>query len=105
VILRCVLLRVFLVSDASFRSLLTCDGYLKQNLCTTAAYRPVRELIQQEILKDLVSVFFFYRFNYSMYLEMKILCTTILLQECLKIKFKFLFFPHLSLFAGEKPKS
>ena len=64
-ILRCVLLRVFLVSDASFRSLLTCDGYLKQNLCTTAAYRPVRELIQQERLKDLVSVFFFYRFNCS----------------------------------------
>ena len=28
---------------------------LKQNLCTTAAYRPVRELIQQERLKDLVS--------------------------------------------------
>ena len=27
----------------------------KQNLCTTAAYRPVRELIQQERLKDLVS--------------------------------------------------
>ncbi|KAI5595183.1 hypothetical protein BDE02_03G120900 [Populus trichocarpa] len=25
-----------------------------KNLCTTAAYRPVRELIQQEILKDLV---------------------------------------------------
>jgi hypothetical protein len=65
VILRCVLLRVFLVSDASFRSLLTCDGYLKQNLCTTAAYRPVRELIQQERLKDLVSVFFFYHFNFS----------------------------------------
>ncbi|KAJ6341733.1 hypothetical protein OIU78_009813 [Salix suchowensis] len=28
-----------------------------KNLCTTAAYRPVRELIQQERLKDLASVF------------------------------------------------
>lgn len=34
------------------------DHYISaiQNLCTTAAYRPVRELIQQERLKDLVSV-------------------------------------------------
>jgi len=36
--------------------LLTRCNCLKQNLCTTAAYRPVRELIQQERLKDLVRV-------------------------------------------------
>ncbi|CAH8333999.1 unnamed protein product [Eruca vesicaria subsp. sativa] len=29
-----------------------CLTFVQQNLCITAAYRPVRELIQQEILKD-----------------------------------------------------
>lgn len=29
-------------------------------MCTTAAYRPVRELIQQERLKDLVSIYINY---------------------------------------------
>lgn len=36
---------------------LTMISPSKQNLCTTAAYRPVRELIQQERLKDMVSSF------------------------------------------------
>lgn len=36
--------------------LLTRCNRLNQNLCTTAAYRPVRELIKQERLKDLVRV-------------------------------------------------
>jgi hypothetical protein len=31
--------------------------YYKQNLCVTAAYRPVRELLQQERVKDKVSPF------------------------------------------------
>lgn len=34
--------------------LIECDIYFAQNLCTTAAYRPVRELIQAERKKDLV---------------------------------------------------
>lgn len=36
--------------------LLTRCNLLNQNLCTTAAYRPIRELIKQERLKDLVRV-------------------------------------------------
>lgn len=41
------------LSDLFFHYLaLTCDSYnWKQNLCVTAAYRPVRELIQQERVK------------------------------------------------------
>lgn len=34
-----------------------------QNLCTTAAYRPVRELIQQERQKNLVTLQSLYRFD------------------------------------------
>lgn len=34
--------------------LIECDISFAQNLCTTAAYRPVRELIQAEREKDLV---------------------------------------------------
>lgn len=34
--------------------LIECDSSFAQNLCTTAAYRPVRELIQAEREKDLV---------------------------------------------------
>lgn len=31
-----------------------CHCFKKQNLCITAAYRPVRELIQKERQKDMV---------------------------------------------------
>ena len=31
-------------------------NFCEQNLCITAAYRPVRELIQQERLKDMVVI-------------------------------------------------
>lgn len=36
-----------------------------QNLCTTAAYRPVRELIQQERLKKEVTVQFVLKILYN----------------------------------------
>ncbi|KAM7531357.1 hypothetical protein LguiB_034767 [Lonicera macranthoides] len=56
-ILRTVLVKENVDKDLDFKELATMtEGYSGsdlKNLCTTAAYRPVRELIQQERLKDL----------------------------------------------------
>ncbi|KEH21161.1 uncharacterized protein [Medicago truncatula] len=56
-ILRTLLSKEKVDKEIDFKELATMtDGYTGsdlKNLCTTAAYRPVRELIQQERLKDL----------------------------------------------------
>ena len=52
--------------------------YYKQNLCVTAAYRPVRELLQQERVKDKVSPFLHVIDVFSFFLLKLVLADTFL---------------------------
>ncbi|KAH1193132.1 ATPase family AAA domain-containing protein 1-A [Glycine max] len=75
-ILRTLLAKEKVDNELEFKELATMtEGYTGsdlKNLCTIAAYRPVRELIQQERLKSLVSGNCIIYFEFNWY-DLKIL--------------------------------
>ncbi|URE17020.1 hypothetical protein MUK42_11633, partial [Musa troglodytarum] len=77
-ILRTLLSKEKIEEKLDFKELATMtEGYSGsdlKNLCTTAAYRPVRELIQKERLKELVLLFFCIFFSFSFLTTQFFLC-------------------------------